>query len=83
MPVSKQKPTRLRIKKTFAECPFCQQKQDPDYKDYQFLSKFLTGRARITPSIYSGVCSYHQRKLSREIKRARFLALLPFVEKIV
>jgi small subunit ribosomal protein S18 len=63
-------------------CVFCDQKKDPDYKDYEFLSTFLTERARIMPASRTGVCAKHQRKLSREVKRARFLALLPYVEKI-
>jgi|DewCreStandDraft_4_1066084.scaffolds.fasta_scaffold18439_2 small subunit ribosomal protein S18 len=63
-------------------CPFCDQKKEPDYKDYQFLANFLTDRARIMPASRTGVCAKHQRKLSREVKRARFLALLPYIEKI-
>lgn len=63
-------------------CVFCNQDKEPDYKDSQFLLNFLTDRARIIPAYRSGVCAKHQRKLGREIKRARFLALLPYVEKI-
>lgn len=79
-----QKPQRrkFQIRKIYEKCPFCQKGQDPDYKDYEFLEKFVSDRARILPSQITGVCSRHQRKLSIAIKRARFLALLPFSERI-
>lgn len=71
-----------KLKPVNEVCPFCEGKREPDYKDYQFLANFLTDRARIIPASRSGVCAKHQRKLGREIKRARFLALLPYIEKI-
>jgi len=63
-------------------CFFCEKKKEPSYKEYEILAKFLTDRARIISASQSGVCSKHQRKLGTEIKKARFLSLLPFVEKI-
>lgn len=63
-------------------CPFCSENKEPDYKDYEFLANFLTERARIMPASRTGVCAKHQRRLGREVKRARFLALLPYIEKI-
>jgi len=59
-------------------CSFCKEKEEPDYKDYKKLAKYLSERAKITGKEYTGVCSKHQRRLSRAIKRARYLALLPF-----
>lgn len=59
-------------------CFFCERKILPDYKDYKTLRNFLTDRAKIVGKERSGVCSKHQRYLTREIKRARHLALLPF-----
>ncbi len=70
------------VKPEFSYCPFCKKGKDPDYKDYEYLAKFLSDRARILSSVRTGVCAKHQRKLGREIKRARYLGLLPFVEKI-
>lgn len=64
------------------KCFFCVEKKIPDYKDYEILSNFVSGRARILPTEKSGICSKHQRIFSREIKRARHLSLLPFVEKV-
>ncbi|MBN2016241.1 30S ribosomal protein S18 [Candidatus Dojkabacteria bacterium] len=58
-------------------CPFKNQ-EEITYKDVFKLKRFITTRGRIIPRSRSGVCSSCQRKLSREIKRARYMALLPF-----
>ena len=50
-----------------------------DYKDERFLSRFVTDNGKILPSRLSGVDARHQRQLSRAIKKARDLALLPYV----
>lgn len=50
-----------------------------DYRNVDLLSKYISERGRITPSRISSVSSKKQRELSRAIKRARFLALLPYV----
>jgi len=49
-----------------------------DYKDVEQLKKFLTERGKILPHRVTGNCAKHQRQLARAIKRARFMALLPF-----
>jgi len=49
-----------------------------DYKDDRFLSRFITENGKILPSRLSGVDARHQRQLARAIKRARYLALLPY-----
>ncbi len=51
-----------------------------DYKDDRALARFTTERGKILPSRLSGMCSRHQRQLSEAIKRARYLALLPFIK---
>lgn len=51
-----------------------------DYKDERFLSRFITENGKILPSRLSGVDARHQRQLSRAIKKARYLALLPYVK---
>lgn len=63
-------------------CPFCKSKKEPDYKDPVSLSKFMSDRARILSRERSGVCAKHQRRLSLAIKRARHLALLPYVPQV-
>jgi len=61
------------------KCWFCQNEKLPDYKEFEVLGKFLSERGKILSREKSGACARHQRSLAREIKRARHLALLPFV----
>lgn len=51
-----------------------------DYKDDRFLSRFITDNGKILPSRLSGVDARHQRQLAIAIKRARYLALLPYIK---
>jgi small subunit ribosomal protein S18 len=61
-------------------CPVCETGvRVVDYKDDRTLSRFTTERGKILPSRLSGMCSRHQRQLSVAVKRARQLALLPFI----
>jgi small subunit ribosomal protein S18 len=63
-------------------CHFCVNGVDYlDYKNWQQLQKFTSSYGKIVPKRRSGVCSKHQRKLAMAIKRARFMALLPYVSK--
>jgi small subunit ribosomal protein S18 len=63
-------------------CRFCQPAEQAtnsiDYKNATFLRSFLTERGKILPSRISGVCCSHQRHLSKEIRKARSIALLPY-----
>lgn len=60
-------------------CQFCADKAFKiDYKDVKLLSRFITERGKMVPARVSATCAKHQRELSTAIKRARFLALLPF-----
>lgn len=60
-------------------CPFCKDMPLPGYREISALEKFVTDRKKILSRSRSGVCAKHQKSLAREIKRARFLALLPFL----
>lgn len=63
------------------QCRFCGSKDQEtalDYKNIALLKSFITERCKILPSRISGNCALHQRALSREIKKARMMALLPF-----
>ena len=61
-------------------CLFCAEKADNiDYKDIAKLRKFISERAKILPRRVSGTCAQHQRALTTAIKRARQMALLPYV----
>ncbi|MDL2273832.1 30S ribosomal protein S18 [Oscillospiraceae bacterium OttesenSCG-928-G22] len=61
-------------------CAFCVDKvQHIDYKDVAKIRRFLSERSKILPSRMTGVCAAHQRQLTLAIKRARHIALLPYV----
>ena len=63
-------------------CPF---KEDSaliksiSYKEYKFLKKFITDQGKIIPAHVTGVSAKYQRMITKEVKKARILALLPFV----
>ncbi len=59
-------------------CRLCRSGREVDYKDVEFLKKFINRRGRIVPSSRTGNCAKHQREINRAIKRARNIALLPF-----
>lgn len=61
-------------------CFFCRDKvKEIDYKDPALLRPYISDRGKITPRRKSGACAKHQRRLTTAIKRARHLALLPYV----
>lgn len=61
-------------------CRFCQRNvRYIDYKNVDILKKYILERGKISPRRITGTCSFHQRKLSTAIKRARILALLPYL----
>ncbi len=70
---------RARKQETVAECFYCKEGKTPSFLEYEILSKFTSERGKIMPRSRSGICAKHQRKLTSEIKRARYMAFLPFV----
>lgn len=68
-----------RVTATTAECFFTKEGRQPSFLEYEVLSRFISDRGKILPCARTGLCAKDQRKLSREVKRARYLALLPFV----
>ncbi|MDR2487260.1 MAG: 30S ribosomal protein S18 [Clostridiales Family XIII bacterium] len=61
-------------------CQFCADKsQKIDYKDVETLQKYTTDRGKILPKRVTGTCAIHQREIARAIKRARIVALMPYV----
>ena len=61
-------------------CSFCVDKVDYiDYKDLPKLRRFISERAKILPRRVTGTCARHQRELTIAIKRARHIALLPYI----
>ncbi len=61
-----------------SNCFFCKYNTTPDYKDVENLEKFLSPRKKVVSREKSNVCAKHQRSLSKHIKYARFLALIPY-----
>ena len=71
------KPRRILRKKP---CRLCKEKiDDVDYKDVEFLRKYISDRAKIVPPRLTGACTKHQRMLANRIKRARQAGLVPYV----
>ncbi|MBN1385247.1 MAG: 30S ribosomal protein S18 [Elusimicrobia bacterium] len=67
---------RKMFKKKF--CRFCADKIEIDYKNIGLIKNYITERGKILSSRFTGVCVKHQRILTREIKRARNIAIIPF-----
>jgi len=63
-------------------CKFCTEKIDAiPYRDFRLLQQFVAERGKIVPRRLTGVCTKHQRRLTRAIKQARNIALLPFATR--
>ncbi|MFA5000016.1 MAG: 30S ribosomal protein S18 [Patescibacteria group bacterium] len=63
------------------ECYFCVNNLDVDYKDTRTLRRFINFYMKILPGSRTGVCAWHQRKLTTAIKRSRVMALLSATHK--
>lgn len=62
-------------------CQYCGNKNlTIDYKDVDKLGKYIAEKGKILPRRVTGTCAVHQRELTRAIKRARIIALLPFTQ---
>ncbi|MCK9438927.1 MAG: 30S ribosomal protein S18 [Patescibacteria group bacterium] len=71
----------MKNQKKTKECHFCTNNLEPDYKDAKNLYNFVNYYMKIIGKKRTGVCSWHQRKLTVAIKRARKMALLGFTHK--
>lgn len=67
---------KKRVKKV---CYYCVHKVEPNYKNVSNVQRMTTDRGKIVPRRLTGTCSKHQRKLALSIKRARYMAFIPFV----
>ena len=63
-------------------CRFCADKIDIDYKVPSMLKSFTSDRGKILAGRFTGTCAKHQRQLVRAIKRARHLALIPYIAEL-
>ena len=76
---------RRQTKQTYSSgrrksCAFCRDKVEQiDYKDFQSLRRYLSDKGKIRSRRITGACRRHQNQLARAVKRARELALLPYV----
>ena len=62
-------------------CPFCESGiRNVNYKDSSTLGRLMTEQGKILPRRMTGMCARHQRQLQTAIKRARYLALVPYVK---
>ncbi len=78
--MEKEKNYRPNRKPRRKVCAFCVDKvTEIDYKDVGKLRKYISERAKILPRRVTGTCAKHQRQLTTAIKRARVIALLPYV----
>lgn len=73
------KKNRRIVKRVPKNCLFCKQKIEPDYKEIDTLSHYVTERGKIIPRSSSGICQKHQKLLAASVKQARYLALLPYL----
>ena len=60
-------------------CQMCAGKS-VDYKDVQIVTKYINEKGKIMPRRMTGACAEHQRHIAQQIKRARFMALIPYVK---
>lgn len=73
---------RRRFRPVQRNCFYCGQKKEPDYKEFDELSKFVSDRGKLLGKSRTGTCAKHQRRISIAVKRARHLGLLPFMVKL-
>jgi small subunit ribosomal protein S18 len=79
-PADKEKGQRRTLFRRRKVCKFCADKiDDINYKDVKVIGPFVPERGKILPRRISGTCAMHQRKLQTAIKRARQIALIPYV----
>jgi len=80
--IKKNDKTKPRSKKPVAkDCYFTQTNTVPNYKDVLVLKRFLSERGKILPSSVSGISARHQRALSTEVKKARYMGLIAYTER--
>ena len=76
----KSAPKKFKKQSRKKVCSFCvDHAKNIDYKDVNKLRRYITEKGKILPRRQTGVCAKHQRELTTAIKRARFMALLPYV----
>ena len=72
---------RVKNRKKAGVCYFTQTNSKPDYKDVLVLKRFVSERGKILHKSITGLTAQHQRRLSTALKRARYMALLPYTDQ--
>lgn len=79
--MAQQQQQKKRRKRKIKKCKLCEMKvRYVDYKDIRLLSEYITDKGKIVPKRVTGNCAKHQRMIKVAIKRARHMALLPFIK---
>jgi small subunit ribosomal protein S18 len=73
------RPRKRILKGVPKKCFFCEEKKEPTFEDTGVLQRFLTERGKIIARSRNGLCAKHQKAVTKNIKHARYLALLSFV----
>ena len=83
MPFKKKdkKPRREKRAPVAKNCYFTETKTKPDYKEVLVLRRFINERGKIVPQKYNGLTTKNQRLLAVEIKKARYMGLLPYTDR--
>ena len=68
-----------KLRRTIGKCYFCEQGLKPNYKETKVLISYITDKGKIVQRSRTGTCQKHQRALTAAIKRARQMAMIPFV----
>jgi small subunit ribosomal protein S18 len=72
-------PQKKKIRRSTTPCAYCVKGIEPDYKNTEDLSQYTAGRSRIVSRMTTGICQKHQKRMSRAIKRARYLSMMPYI----
>ncbi len=80
--LKKGRPIIKKLKPVATNCPFCHNKTEPDFRQVEVLKNYVSERAKIIGKDRTGLCTKHQGRVTIAIKRARFLALLPFISRV-
>ena len=71
-----------KLRRTIGKCYFCEQGFEPNYKEVKVIAAYMTDKGKIVARSRTGTCQKHQRGLAAAIKRARQMALVPFVSSL-
>lgn len=75
-------PRKMKKQVTPRNCPFDKDGTNPNFLDTKTLEKYISERGKILSAARTGLCSLHQRRVTKAVKLARHLALLPFVQRV-